>query len=934
MSAVDQRAAQSGVTAFASPTTTRFVVLLGALASAGLFLGNWLHNESPAGTEWQRQVTVVCHVEDIAAPAVASLSRLPEFHRCAAGVERRRAAFTLAGAGIAVLAAVLVMCAAPSVIERRRRLRRAGPKLAPATQRLSMLAAQAGVRAPDLMVGPSTVRDAFSYGLPGRYRVALPPAVAVRARDAATFDPLVRHELAHVARQDVALAWLARSAWLVVVPLLGLPVVWGPLTGDLSLLPSYAWRAALLAVVTLLAADALLRTREHEADLRSARDDESAAQLRGLLARIPPPRRTGWRRLVAYHPSGAQRLAVMNEPARLAAVGFVDGLTAAFLAAIAMPLLVAVLSIPSGALGLTLPALVIGPVLGATVGLGLWRQAFAGKRSGGGARVAPVVLGVFAGSVLGEAASLAQTGLTLTGSDRVASLALSGLAVAGATAVAAGLGELFADARLRSARSAWMACVVLVGALFAVALWAGITLSTGFDQMGWTVVGSALITIFSAWPAAGLALVLAAAATWALLAAPADPSARGRARVLGAVGVGAAAGAVAALVLVGFRLVAGPAADNGEAELRFYAYVWLFAAAGVATAVALAARMRTRGLGVALLASPVASIVAVAGFLVLNTTLGGNLAPAFLESVFRSALALGLLLLLVVAVLAVLPVPRVRAPRLALVTTTAALFAGVLAFGAVAGRHALVPLAQLDRQLTPPTPQASPVPGGTVTTGQSAEALAYTLSYVPDVTRVMDAVESSVASIDQATLTDARRAQRVRLECLTAVQALLADAQTLQPKSTAVQAAHGQLLAALQTTARAFEHFVTAWETGDAGMYQRARTERTVAKQQWQVWQQATANLAAGKTPTVPTRNASGRQTCELFAKLVHGADSLDTAQLRQIVNKMADAAAQSGEPQLLQAVVDLGQGFLGQQPQRFATGIRTLSVLCGVPYR
>ena len=56
-------------------------------------------------------------------------------------------------------------------------------------------------------------------------RVALPPAVVARWRDAATFDTVVAHELAHVARRDVSLAWLVRSIGYVMVPVLLIPIL-------------------------------------------------------------------------------------------------------------------------------------------------------------------------------------------------------------------------------------------------------------------------------------------------------------------------------------------------------------------------------------------------------------------------------------------------------------------------------------------------------------------------------------------------------------------------------------------------------------------------------------------------------------------------------------------------------------------------------------
>jgi hypothetical protein len=965
------RVVRPNVLAYVSPTTTRFVVLVGALISAGLFLGTWLHNESPAGADWARRVAA-CSVGDPATEAADVLTRVPEFRRCTAGVERRRSAFSVAGAVGALVAGVGLMLATPRVIERRRRLRPAGPRLAPAVERFEALAAELHLaRAPTLVVGSATMRDAFSYGLPGRYRVVLPPAAAVRWRDSATFDPLVRHELAHVAHHDVAVAWLARSVWIVVVPLLALPVAWGPLSGDLSLLPSYAWRAALLAAVTLIASRALLRSREHDADLRAARTEESAGQLRALLGQIPSTR-AGRRPLLAYHPSGEERRGVLDDPARHAAVTFVDCLMAAFLAALILPLFVQLVSIFSGGLSFVVPAALVGPVLGATIGLGLWRQALVRRISGGAGRVAPAALGVLVGYGLGEAASLAQAGgATLGGYERAASAGAGALAVCGATVVAAGLGELFADAsgRLRAARIASATCVLLVGALFAVAIWAGTTLSHGFDWAGWTLVSITLVTILSTWLPAGVALGLASASAWVLCAARAHVTAprwgvegdepvswpvHGRPRMPGTIAVGVSAGAAAALVLVGFRVLAGPAQAFGEQEQRLNMYLWLFATAGAAVALALATMMGTRGLGAALLASPVASIVAAAGFVGLNTALGGSVTLSFLEHAIRPGVALGLVLLLAVAVVALAPRPRGPSPvRILAVAAVASALAGVLSTGVVIGRDVLVPLAAFDQEVAPREPSGS---GGTAAAGLSGEALAYTTSYVPHVIRSIEGVEQSVSAIDRASLTGSRRAERVRTECLLPVRALLDDAVNVQPRTVAVQAVHRQLVAVLQEFVLSFEHFAVAYANNDPALFEQARTERTQAQRQWLAWQGAAARLPsagdsgafggvppAPATPSPPTDatvpsptagNKHGRRTCQLFQRMVDRVGELSGSQLRTLLAEMADSVALSGDPDLMRAVADLGQGALGEQPQRFATGMRSLSAQCGVPYR
>lgn len=899
---------------YASPTTTRFVALVAALVSAGLFLGNWAHGELPAGADWTRR-TAACSTAAATLPDVVPIAVTDAFHACIAAVERERAAYTLGGAGLALLLSLIVMAGAPLVIERRRRLRPARPRVPAAVERFGALAAAADVRAPTAMLGSTRVRDAFSYGRPGHYRVVLPPAIAVRWRDAAVFDPLVRHELAHVARHDVAFAWLARSAWYVVVPLLSVPLLWGPLTGDSSLLPSYSWRAAVLVAVTFLTARALLRSREHEADLWAAATEESARQLRGLLARIPPRRTSRWRDVVAYHPSGAERLAVLDRPERFAAVGFVGCLSVAFLAALTFPLLRDVLAITNGNTVLIVSSALIGLILGPTVGLALWRQSVARFRTGAGRSGAAVaVLGAFAGTALGRATSLAED-VTLNLSDQAVSALIGGLVVAGAAAAAAGLAEVFAGPR--AGRAAARVFVVLACALFAVGVWVGSVLSFTFAEAGWALAGTAFVTILGGWPAAVVAVALAVGAAWALLRARGvEPP--GPLRVRAAIGLGVAAGVTAAAVLVGFRILAGPAPDFAEQEQRYYGYLWVYAAAAAAVAIAFGLTMRTRGVGLALLAGPVASAVAIAGFLVLNVVLGGSTSAALLKALFTQGLSLGLILVLAAATLAVVPWPR---PRPSLVFSVAAvaavLSAAALSVGAVTARDRLVPFAALEAFASPAPPPS---------TGPSAEALAYSVSYVSDVERVLTVVESSVTSIDQALLDDADRAARIRLECLTPVATLLDDARTFQPTTPEVTAAHTRLLGVLELSARSFEDFATAYEQRDAEAFERARSERAEAQQDLALWRVAAAQL------TVP-RNEYGRQTCQTFARLVTGVATLTPDQVTETLSRMADSVARSADPTMMEAVVDLGQGPYAGDPQRFVGGMRTLSAICGVPY-
>jgi len=255
---------------------------------------------------------------------------------------------------------------------------------------VAALAAEAGLpRAPGVVLGDARLRDGFSYGTPGRYRIALPRAVAVHWRAALPFDPLVRHELAHVAHRDVALAWLARSVWYALAPLLAVPLVATLLSSDRSLLLPYLWRAALFAVMVQVVSSALLRSREHDADLRAARAAGGPETVAAAVAGARDPGAAAWyRRLLANHPSPARRLAVLERPELAAGVTLLDGFTAAFLATLTVPLVVQVLTAllrGSGRSDLAdvVAALIAGPLLGGAVGLGLWRAALVQRSSTG-----------------------------------------------------------------------------------------------------------------------------------------------------------------------------------------------------------------------------------------------------------------------------------------------------------------------------------------------------------------------------------------------------------------------------------------------------------------------------------------------------------------------------------------------------------------------
>lgn len=89
--------------------------------------------------------------------------------------------------------------------------------------------------------------------------------------------------------------------------------------------------------------------------------------------------------------------------------------------------------------------------------------------------------------------------------------------------------------------------------------------------------------------------------------------------------------------------------------------------------------------------------------------------------------------------------------------------------------------------------------------------------------------------------------------------------------------------------------------------------------------------VSADTTPAAAM--AAQQQTCDLFRQMVEGVRTLSSRELQALVNEMADAVMGTQNPELMRGVVDMGQGYVASDPQRFARGMRKLSAICNVPY-
>jgi Zn-dependent protease with chaperone function len=668
-----------------SPTTGRFLLLIGVLLSAGLLVGNMAHN-ALLGRSWGA-TTLVCFAEaDAAVPLVLDLesqiAHQQVLNACMAPAERRRALTGLGGAAAMAVLGLAVVLAVPAWIRRRFRLRPAGARLEGAVTRISELAVEAGLRrAPRLLVGPAGQRDAFVFGRPGRYELVLPTALVVRWRNPALFDPVVRHELAHVRRHDVPLAWLATAVWVAAVPLLVLPVVLDLARWDLSLLVPYLWRAALVLAVVWLVRRQALRSREYDADLHAARQ---AGDWRGVAAVLDTSRPvpSWWRRAISFHPTNAERVRALAEPGRLRGVSLVDGLAAAFLTAVLLPPVLNVLQVAFTGSSLYswaphMSAALVGPVAGLAVGVGLWRQAMIDQVTGARTWPGGVVLGVVLGLALGQQVTLHSLGVD---EEPGSALPLAVLLGAAAVLLSAGTGRLWADAaaRLPGGRRSWWIGFVVNAFLFGIALWALQWLPAQVEVVRVSGLSGGDVAILFGrlvgpvvYVAAVPVLVAVAALVWRrsprpmptwLVEGPAPPwswAAR-RPGLLAVLLAGAVPGVFAAAAVLVHRLSFGSPVDDADRVNRYLIWLTVGTLAALTVSFVTVVLLPRSGPAVGLVTGVTTAVVAALGTLAANTFLFGNIFdPAFWWSTIVAVTALwmvGYLFILPLA-LAVWPAP-------------------------------------------------------------------------------------------------------------------------------------------------------------------------------------------------------------------------------------------------------------------------------------
>ncbi|MEU8379699.1 M56 family metallopeptidase [Streptosporangium sp. NPDC048865] len=490
-----------------SPARARYLLLVIVLVLAGGFAGQSVFAIT-SGRSWLASMRR-CVAQAAEAFPGDRLAAVPHEQACMVPAELERVLWVLGGALSVLGVGVVLMLLLPY-----RMARKAGPfrAVSPVWEaRVEVVARRMGVRrVPAVVFGSLRLEEPFTVGRPGRPLIVLPPGVVNLPR--AQADAVIRHEMAHVAAGDVTLVWLTRGVWWALVPALltplfmtyGLPVLSYVASGffdtDLTLRQrfvdivtlnraiflnphflDYTARSAGLLVMVMLVASAVLRAREHEADLRSVRG-EPPGPLEALLVAQPSPREPWWRRLTAIHPAPGRRLAAVRRPELASHSPAADAMAAGALAGMTLLALYAVTPyVPFFSAGSTpwsgstrLAGLAVGVLLGAAWGMAIWRAVLAARTGGHAPRGRVLVPGLLAGVAVGMMVQVWAAGRTdAVPMNTWALVVVLPLAVAGAGACSLALAEPWARRHdgVPVTRRGWLAAAAVNVAVFTGGFW-------------------------------------------------------------------------------------------------------------------------------------------------------------------------------------------------------------------------------------------------------------------------------------------------------------------------------------------------------------------------------------------------------------------------------------------------------------------------------
>jgi Zn-dependent protease with chaperone function len=269
--------------------------------------------------------------------ATAYARALGQASVCWSGAEHAEGLWVLLGIGVLAVLALAIFGVQPWWYRWRMRLDRLTGQKAPALlPRLEELRRHAGAGPVVWLLQPYNSRvSAFAFGGFRRRFVAVSGGAAVAAvQRPEVFTGVVLHELAHIRNRDITQTYLAVAIWRAFVAAVLVPLAVLLVLGlDVPSPQRVIWRTAVLALIVYLLRNAIVRSREFDADARVRELDPDTA-LGRVLESLPARPGRWFRRLGWLHPSGQERAAALRDPRPLFHCGFADGMAVGLVTAI------------------------------------------------------------------------------------------------------------------------------------------------------------------------------------------------------------------------------------------------------------------------------------------------------------------------------------------------------------------------------------------------------------------------------------------------------------------------------------------------------------------------------------------------------------------------------------------------------------------------
>jgi Peptidase family M48 len=384
--------------ALPSDTSFRFLLLIVSIVGFTLFAFGWIHikladNERDAGILLSCTRNEPTALEALAHPDTGG-STVSAYLDCVAPVYRPRGVFMLGG--VALLGATAGCLYLGAYRARRRRFRGLSDDDVPGLAgEVAALATATGLAHPPRLVWNPLDRTAsgVAFGPPWRRTIAITGGLVVRfASDRRSFRAIVLHELAHLRNRDVDVAFLTVAVWRAFLIVVLVPLLISLATLALeapATVAALAWRLGLLALLVYLTRNAVLRVREHHADIRASIHEPA---IRDVLAASAKPTGREPPAALRMHPPSADRVAAVDDPSRVLHLGLLEAFAVGVTGSLAFEEVTSLLFM-FGVTGIGsqwAAAAVFAPIVAGVIATGVWRQAFAALARG--FRPAPVAL--------------------------------------------------------------------------------------------------------------------------------------------------------------------------------------------------------------------------------------------------------------------------------------------------------------------------------------------------------------------------------------------------------------------------------------------------------------------------------------------------------------------------------------------------------------